>query len=139
MLRIRSALHQDLYLNFDPQVAHLPIYAVFAKNPWLTKVLPPYLPPVTLQVKFVLSLHSDTYYKAPLEPCCASNPLCAAICTPTSTPMARIYRFVLQLPLPWRAFTNIRCICEESLVDESSTTLSATCHPPGEVCTKFAL
>ena len=97
MLRIRSALHQDLYLNFDPQVAHLPIYAVFAKNPWLTKVLPPYLPPVALQVKFVLRLHSDTYYKATLEPCCASNPLRATIYTPTSTPMTRIYRYTVYL------------------------------------------
>ena len=33
MLRIRSALHQDLYLNFDPQVAHLPIYVYLQRIP----------------------------------------------------------------------------------------------------------
>ena len=79
MLRIRYALHQDLYLNFDPQVAHLPIYAVFAKNPWLTKVLPPYLPPVALQVKFVLHLHTHSYYNRLclfiLNPICKNFPV----------------------------------------------------------------
>ena len=56
MLRIRSALHQDLHFNFDPQVAHLPIYAVFGKNPCLIYTVPPDLETVACKGKFVVQL-----------------------------------------------------------------------------------